>query len=55
VALSLKDENTIVHEFGNLAQIAEHYPKMVASLTAFEGASCLGISTFSLRNFLLNI
>lgn len=55
VALSLQDEKTIAREFGNLIQIADNYPKMVVSLTAFEGASYLGITTISLRNFLLTI
>lgn len=55
VALSLQDEKTIAREFGNLMQIADNYPKMVVSLTAFEGASYLGITTISLRNFLLTI
>ena len=55
VALSLQDEKTIAREFGNLMQIADNYPKMVVSLSPFEGASYLGISTISLRNFLLTI
>ena len=55
MALSLQDEKTIAREFGNLIQIADNYPKMVVSLTAFEGASYLGITTISLRNFLLTI
>ena len=55
VALSLQDEKTIEREFGNLIQIADHYPKMVVSLVAFEGASYYGITAISLRNFLFSI
>lgn len=55
VALSLQDDKTIEREFGNLIQIADHYPKMVVSLAAFEGASYYGITAISLRDFLFSI
>ncbi len=53
VALSLLDEKTIALEFGNLMQIADHYPKMVVTLDVFKGASYNGITSIDLRSFLL--
>lgn len=55
VALSIKDEKTVTREYGNLMQIADNYPKMVVSLKAFSGASYQGITSISLRNFLMTI
>lgn len=55
VALSIQDEKTVEREYGNLMQIADNYPKMVVSLDAFSGASYQGITSISLRNFLMTI
>uniref|UniRef100_UPI00404B19F4 ATP-binding protein n=1 Tax=Flavobacterium sp. TaxID=239 RepID=UPI00404B19F4 len=55
VALSIQDEKTIEREYGNLMQIADNYPKMVVCLDAFSGASYQGITSISLRNFLMTI
>lgn len=55
VALSIQDEKTVEREYGNLIQIADNYPKMVVCLDAFSGASYQGITSISLRNFLMTI
>lgn len=52
VALSINEEKTMQREFGNLATIADNYPKMVITMDAFSGKSFEGIQSIDLRTFL---
>jgi uncharacterized protein len=52
VALSLKEENTIEREFGNLKKIKDNYPKLVITLDEYHGNSHEGIIAMDLRTFL---
>lgn len=52
VALSITETETMEREFGNLAQIPDHYPKLVVTLDDLEGNSYQGIKNVSLRTFI---
>jgi predicted AAA+ superfamily ATPase len=55
VALTLDAEKTMEREFGNLLAIDDNYPKMVVTLSVFDGASYQGVKVVDLRSFLKTV
>jgi len=53
VALSINDPRTLEREFGNLQLIQDNYPKTVITFDNYHGNTYEGISTLSLRQFLM--
>lgn len=54
VALTLKEDQTIEREFGNLLKINDNYQKTVVTLDPYQGASFKGIEIVDLRTFCLS-
>jgi predicted AAA+ superfamily ATPase len=52
VAYMLSDEMVVAREFGNLAKMADHYPKYVVTMDPLAGGDYQGIEHLSIRNFL---
>jgi predicted AAA+ superfamily ATPase len=52
VALTLKEQNTIEREFGNLLKVKDNYPKIVVTLDNYSGTSYNGVSVLHLSKFL---
>ena len=55
VALTLDAEKTMEREFGNLLAIDDNYPKMVVTLSVYDGASYQGVKVVDLRSFLKTV
>jgi uncharacterized protein len=53
VALKLKDETTILREFGNLLKIQDNYPKFVVTSEQFSGNTYEGVRHLNIRDFLM--
>lgn len=54
VALTINETKTMEREFGNLAAIADNYPKTVITYDTFSGNTYEGIVAISLEEFLLS-
>ena len=53
IALSINEPQTMEREFGNLKKINDNFPKVVVTLTSFQGNTHEGILAIDLRSFLL--